>query len=158
MCLRHRQKSNSDAFLEESFAPHAHEEIGDSEGDADEVAKDVVKLDKHLHITLTDLHQFGPTPHCARCDDLQQGKCKTKQLHDDECGLRLYLAYQPNEHPKWQEVKHLFEPEKSFHQSQIDGEGAPTTQSRMILTLNYSRIHCHMLLETREETSVWMKS
>ena len=61
MCLRPQQRSDSDAFLEESAAPHAHEDIDDLEGDADSMDKNAIRLAKQLRITNKDLQQFGYT-------------------------------------------------------------------------------------------------
>ena len=127
MCLRPQQASDSDAFIEESGGPHEH---ADETGDADDIAIGPAvtdQLDRTLRITLKDLREYGFTPNCPRCTDLQDGRYKSTRKHNNECRLRIYLAYQEHDHPKWQAVKHLFKSDEDFHESQIDGEGAPST-------------------------------
>ena len=84
MCLRPQHISDSDSFLEESAAPHAHE---DHSGEDEEIvlgAAEVKKLDKTLRITMKDLQQFGFTDRCPRCSDLQKGVFRAH-----ECTTRI---------------------------------------------------------------------
>ena len=54
--------------------------------------------------------------------------------HTDNCRLRMYLAYKDNDHMKYRNIRHLFEPE--FDQKEVDKEGAkvvpPSTPGRMV--------------------------
>ena len=73
MCFRPQQSSDSDAHLEESASPHAH----DDPVDDDDVVigpEEAVKLDRQLRMTLKDLQTYGFTTGCPRCTDLQNGR------------------------------------------------------------------------------------
>ena len=50
-------------------------------------------------------------------------------MHNQDCRMRIYLAYKDNDHPKWKAVSHLFDDptDKSFHKDNVDAEGAPST-------------------------------
>ena len=129
MKLRPKHISDSDAFIEESSAPHVSD---DQTGDGDDVAlnpADVKKIDKQLRISMKDLQEFGFTEKCGRCSDLQAGVFKTKRLHTTDCRMRLYLAFKDHDHPKWKQVKHLFEEpiDQPVHKNNIDPEGSPST-------------------------------
>lgn len=109
MCLRPQQASDSDAFIEEPANPHEH---ADESGDADDgvVIGPAVsaQLDRQPRITLKDLQNFGLKQNCPRCTDLQNGRYANRRNHTDECRLRVYLAYQKHDHPKWKAAKHIF--------------------------------------------------
>ena len=127
MCFRPQQQSDSDAHLEESSRRNAHEYQDGEDEDVVIGSEEASKLDKQLRITLKDLQDFGFTPRCPRCSDLKNGRYSSKKNHSDECRLHVYLAYQENDHPKWQAVKHLFTADKDFKEHQVDNEGAPST-------------------------------
>ena len=106
MCFRPQQASDSDDHLEESASPQAHDDPADDE-DVAIGPEEVVKLDRHLRITLKDLQTYGFTPGCPRCNDLQNGKYNSAKHHTNECRLRVYLAYQEHDHPKWKAETHV---------------------------------------------------
>ena len=82
-------------------------------------------MDRHNRITLKDLRHYGFSEGCPKFLDLQAGCYRTDRHHNDECRLRLYLAYKDATSAKWRRVRHLIDPEPDgdFKQDQLDLEG-----------------------------------
>ena len=99
-------------LIEEQHEPHA---------DADAAAPDVAdpaevekrqRVKELTRITGRDLRLYGYHPGCPKCDDLQNYG-KSYRYHNDECKLRLYLAFKEADDPKYQRVKELIEPDNA---------------------------------------------
>ena len=88
-----------------------------------------------MRITRSDLQLFGYTEGCPKCTDIENGGNRNWIRHDDNCKLRLYLAFKESNHSKWQTVKHLFE-NPEFKKNELDREGAkelPAANSERLL-------------------------
>ena len=83
--------------IEEQFNPHAHAD--DALGESDHVAAKTIdgdglkKLDRQLRLTLKDFRRVGFAPGCPRCLDLEAGAFHADRHLNDDCRLRMYLAF-----------------------------------------------------------------
>ena len=113
-------------LVEELQNPHvnADDDLIQNDGSIPIDGENAKKLDKQLRITLRDLNDFGFSERCPRCSDLQEGRYSSKKNHSQECRLRIYLAYKENNHPKWNAVKHLLDPDDKFDAEGVDREDA----------------------------------
>ena len=129
-CFRPSGDADTAPLVEEQTSPHTNADDPVGEGSLPEpqvTEQDVSKID--LRITNADLRRFGHTDNCPKCQDLEAGLMKTKKVHNDECRLRMYLAYREANHPKWQHVRHLIEgsdEDTKFFKGQVDAEHSAT--------------------------------
>ena len=116
--------------IEEHIDPHAHAD--EALGEADDIGAEVIdedglkKLDRQIRLTAKDFRRFGFTPGCPRCLDLEAGAFRTERHHNDDCRLRMYLAFREANNAKWRAVRHLVEPEPdaAFNRQNVDLEEA----------------------------------
>ena len=66
-------------------------------------------LKAQVRITAKDVRTYGCSPDCPRCTELRARRNQTNKEHPAECRLRMYLAWQSNDDPKYLTVKHLIE-------------------------------------------------
>ena len=79
--------------------------------DEAEDARRTEAMRSQVRITNRDLKLYGYTPGCPRSNDLKHGRSETHKEHSDECRLRMYSAWQTNEDPKFNAVRHTLEPD-----------------------------------------------
>ena len=70
-----------------------------------------VNMKAQPRITAKDHRLYGHTAGCPRCEDLIRKKHDTNKQHSDECRLGFYMAWQQNKDPKYELIRHLFEPD-----------------------------------------------
>ena len=70
----------------------------------DPKVKEPDKLD--IRISMKDLYQYGYSPDCPKCADLEKGLKKSYKDHSDSCRLRMYLQWQTHDDPKYLKVRH----------------------------------------------------
>ena len=94
--------------VEEHLDPHAHAD--EALGKGDDAGAETIdgygskKLDRQIR-------RFGFTPECPRCLDLETGAFRTDRRHNDDCRLRMRLAFREANNAQWRTVRHLVEPE-----------------------------------------------
>ena len=121
--------------IEEVVDPHANkdEAIGIDDDDGADLIDDrsMQQIDRQIRITLKDCQRFGFTEGCHRCLDLEAGAYRTNSHHNDNCRLRMYLAFRDANTAKWREVRHMVEPEPDgkFHRNHVDPEGQPRSST-----------------------------
>ena len=114
--------------LKNTLDLHAHADEALEE--ADDVGAEVIdedglkKLDRQIRLTVKDFRRFGFTPGCPRCLDEEAGAFRTERHHNDDCRLRMYLAFREANNAKWRAVRHLAEPEPdgAFDRRNVDLE------------------------------------
>ena len=101
--------------IEESMHPHLEgdAEIRDVAEDDDALVRKDRKqvIDPQIRITARDHRLYGYTSGCTRCDDLKRNADKPHRHHNNECRLRMYLAWKEHGDVKWNAVKHIVEPD-----------------------------------------------
>ena len=122
--FRPASDTETDAVIESLPDPHKNADT-DLAVDVEIDKHESQKLDKQLRITKSDLRQFGYTDECPKCADIEKGGDRSWLRHNDNCKIRLYLAFKESDHAKWKSVRHLFE-DPEFSQGDVDKEGKST--------------------------------
>ena len=104
--------------LQEPHLDRDHDVQLDRDGEVEGDSRSRMDVRHQTRITARDLRMYGFTPGCPRCSDLRvrghQGRRgpshNTSKEHSSECRLRMYLAWETNNDPKFERIKHIVDP------------------------------------------------
>ena len=83
------------------------------------------KMSGRTRITKADLHKYGFTDGCTRCEALRAGAPDTIKHHSEDCRFRIYGEWEASNDPKWVLLGKMGKryPKDEVREGKIDAEG-----------------------------------